>query len=298
MNHRLLYYRTASDPQTPPPQLMLALTQQMPESGLGFAQSRTVQDLLNRRMAEVDLTFIKTVTSDAANEILISTDGLGELSDDGTGVTDQNGAVREIGGVVGVACLLQPNSTGGYCSASIQFNRTARAVAVSNGTNPVDGVTITIAGKTYTFKTTLGSTEGNVLIGVNATATMANLVAAINRSGTPGTVYIAAAAHAAVSAVASGLTANLYARTAGAFTQSVTVNATYFAAQASGGAFLGGLTDVLNLPASAEAQRGVVDFGDVITLDPDHDALNCSLQCEDAGGDPCSMTLILLLQKA
>jgi len=56
--------------------------------------------------------------------------------------------------------------------------------------NPSDGQTLTIAGVTFTFKSTLGSTAGNVKIGANTAATLDNLVAAINGSSGAGTTYV------------------------------------------------------------------------------------------------------------
>jgi hypothetical protein len=75
------------------------------------------------------------------------------------------------------------------------------AVAYTAGaTAPNDGDHVTIAGKRYTFKTTLGTApavEGQVLIGstTNAAAALDNLKSAINHTGTPGTDYTCAAAH-------------------------------------------------------------------------------------------------------
>ena len=51
-------------------------------------------------------------------------------------------------------------------------------------TTPTDGDTVTINGVTFTFKTTLGTTAGNVLIGASADAARANLAALINTPGT------------------------------------------------------------------------------------------------------------------
>lgn len=47
-------------------------------------------------------------------------------------------------------------------------------------------------GKTYTFQTTLTNVDGNVFIGADQTASHANLMAAINLTGTPGTQYATA----------------------------------------------------------------------------------------------------------
>lgn len=52
------------------------------------------------------------------------------------------------------------------------------------GTQPTDGDTVTINGVTFTFKTTLGSTAGNVLIGATNDTAITNLVALINTPGT------------------------------------------------------------------------------------------------------------------
>lgn len=88
---------------------------------------------------------------------------------------------------------------------------TSSTVLTSNGTNPANNATITIGdvatgGKVYTFKTTLTPAEGEVFIGSNATTTMANLAAAINRTAGDGTLYKAAAAHSLVRSVVTGLT--------------------------------------------------------------------------------------------
>jgi small basic protein len=51
-------------------------------------------------------------------------------------------------------------------------------------TQPTDGDTVIINGVTFTFKTTLGSTAGNVLIGASADAAATNLAALVNAPGT------------------------------------------------------------------------------------------------------------------
>lgn len=71
----------------------------------------------------------------------------------------------------------------------------ATGTLTSNATAPGDSDTVTIGTKTYTFKTALTPIEGEVLIGANAAAALANLKYAINHTGTPGTNYQCAAAH-------------------------------------------------------------------------------------------------------
>lgn len=60
---------------------------------------------------------------------------------------------------------------------STQLTGTA---VLSLATTPTDGDTVTIQGQVFTFKTTLGSTAGNVLIGGSADVARANLAALIN----------------------------------------------------------------------------------------------------------------------
>jgi len=55
---------------------------------------------------------------------------------------------------------------------------------LSMATTPSDGDTVVINGVTFTFKTTLGSTAGNVLIGGSADVARANLATLINTPGT------------------------------------------------------------------------------------------------------------------
>ena len=81
----------------------------------------------------------------------------------------------------------------------------AAAVAATNtltsdATAPADGDIVTIGAKTYTLKTALTPTEGEVLIGGSAAAALTNLKSAINHTGVPDTDYKCAAAHPTVSA--------------------------------------------------------------------------------------------------
>lgn len=65
----------------------------------------------------------------------------------------------------------------------VSNNLTGEAV-LSMATTPTDGDTVTIGGVVFTFKTTLGSTAGNVLIGGSADVARANLTALINAPAT------------------------------------------------------------------------------------------------------------------
>jgi hypothetical protein len=59
------------------------------------------------------------------------------------------------------------------------------------GTVANAGGTVTILGVTFTFVATIGTTPGNVLIGANVAASIANLVSAVNGTAGAGTTYIA-----------------------------------------------------------------------------------------------------------
>ena len=67
-------------------------------------------------------------------------------------------------------------------------------------TIPNTGDTVVVGAKTYTFKTTLTPTEGQVLINGTLDAALLNLTRAINHTGTPDTDYKCAAANTTVSA--------------------------------------------------------------------------------------------------
>ncbi len=68
----------------------------------------------------------------------------------------------------------------------------AKGTLTSTGVNVSNGDTVTIGGKTYTFQTVLTNVDGNVLIGANAAASLANLKAAINLEAGAGTTYATA----------------------------------------------------------------------------------------------------------
>ena len=75
--------------------------------------------------------------------------------------------------------------TGDVSGAEVYVSENLTGSALfSMATQPTDGDTVTINGVVFTFKTTLGATHGNVLIGGSADAARANLAALINAPGT------------------------------------------------------------------------------------------------------------------
>lgn len=80
-------------------------------------------------------------------------------------------------------------SRNGYAGYFMGFelfvsNALAWTGSLNLATQPTDGDTVTINGVVFTFKTTLGSTAGNVLIGASAATANTNLVALLNAPAT------------------------------------------------------------------------------------------------------------------
>ena len=85
--------------------------------------------------------------------------------------------------------VFQNGYTGDISNAQMYVSENLTGAALlSMATTPTDGDTVTIGGAagsvTFTFKTTLGVTAGNVLIGGSADVARANLTALINTPGT------------------------------------------------------------------------------------------------------------------
>lgn len=75
--------------------------------------------------------------------------------------------------------------SGTFAGADIYVSENLTGTALlSMATQPTDGDTVTINGVVFTFKTVLGVTAGNVLIGGSADVARANLTALINTPGT------------------------------------------------------------------------------------------------------------------
>jgi hypothetical protein len=67
----------------------------------------------------------------------------------------------------------------------------SQATLTASG-QPSNGQTITIGSKVYTFQTVLTNVDGNVFIGASLTASLANLLNALNLGAGSGTAYAAA----------------------------------------------------------------------------------------------------------
>lgn len=73
---------------------------------------------------------------------------------------------------------------------AVEGSAAASKVLTSNNTQVSDGDTVTIGSQVYRFKNTMAQAY-DVKIGADADASLANLRAAINGTGTPGTEYFA-----------------------------------------------------------------------------------------------------------
>lgn len=86
-------------------------------------------------------------------------------------------------------------TVGGYANrVRVRFTEAARSAYafLSASANFADGDTVTVGGRIYTFQATLTNTNGNVLIGASAEASLDNLAAAITLGSGAGSVYAAA----------------------------------------------------------------------------------------------------------
>ena len=86
-------------------------------------------------------------------------------------------------------------SVSGHAGAFMSFNifvtnQLPSTASIALPVQPTDGDTFTINGLTFTFKTSLGSTAGNILIGASAATAQANLISALTAPFTTTANYI------------------------------------------------------------------------------------------------------------
>lgn len=121
-------------------------------------------------------------------------------------------------------------------------------VTDGNSTNFINGDIITIGTVTYTFVTTLGAAQNQIAISTTADLTLANLVLALNGSGSAGTNYSTGTVDNpnVIAASVSSHATVLSWTTVGSFANSVTVNTTAASVTLSGTNFTGGVDPVAN----------------------------------------------------
>jgi hypothetical protein len=109
---------------------------------------------------------------------------------------------------------------------------------------PADGNTVTIAGRTYTFRTAPSAAD-SVLIGATTALTAANFAAAINRTGVAGITYgETTGANTSVGAERDGSAVVLVALAAGTGGNSITLARVGANITVSGATFAGGIANV------------------------------------------------------
>lgn len=86
----------------------------------------------------------------------------------------------------------------------------ATGTLTASGT-PANNDTVTIGGRTYTWKTTLTGAADEVLIGGSAAAALDNIKSAVNGTETPGTQYgLGTATHELVTATTNGASTQVF----------------------------------------------------------------------------------------
>jgi len=135
---------------------------------------------------------------------------------------------------------------------------------LTNATNFINGDTVTIDSKVYTFETTLTNVDGNVQIGGTVAQSHENLRRAINLDGVAGTNYaLAMTLHPTVSATDTATTTVATAKVSGTAanaiaTTQVTATGTWGAATLTGGAGDVVILAAGELPAQTTAAVGAV----------------------------------------
>jgi hypothetical protein len=136
------------------------------------------------------------------------------------------------GSTQGKQIKVVPTATTAYATGTI----TSSGVAITAGD------TVVVDGKTYTFKAALTPTEGEVLIGASAAASLDNLKSALNHTGTPDTDYKCAAQHPTVEGTTNTDTVQtLQARTIGTGGNAITLTKVAATLTLSGALLTGGM---------------------------------------------------------
>lgn len=152
----------------------------------------------------------------------------------------------------------------------------AAASATLTATDLIEADTVTIDGKVYTFEDVLTNVNGNVLVGADLEETLANLAAAINGTGTPGTQYaVLTTTHPTVTAVATSTTVEVTSKAKGVSSNSIEVSTTaadaaWDAAELSGGANIATNTDLVGyaIEIVTPGASGVAEARVVVTASP------------------------------
>jgi len=114
---------------------------------------------------------------------------------------------------------------------------------------PANTDTVTINLRVYTFQAVLVNVNGNVQIGADLAASLANLAAAVNLTGTPGTDYaLATVIHPTMRGDATATTVLFTAKTANTAANAFPFSETGATLSTDGGGTIGGTTAGVNGP--------------------------------------------------
>lgn len=154
-------------------------------------------------------------------------------------------------------------------------NNLPYSAALAMATQPTDGDTVTIAGVRFTFKTTLGTTAGNVLIGASANTAHLNLVTLINTPQTTTAQGVALSAEnafllrdkrrvVAVDVPGTGLTITGFGDIV--VSETLTAAADVWSAQRQDSIFLcaGAVSLIVQIPPKIETGRHPKQFADIV----------------------------------
>lgn len=145
-------------------------------------------------LVNVRVEVVTAFNATTANVLILGTSANGTQFLGTTDITEGTPGFYPSGSVTGMKRIVA--NTAIYVTS---YGNQATGTLTSNNTAPSDGDTVTIGSTTYTFKTALTPTAGEVLINSTADAALLNLIRAINHSGTAGTDY----ANSGVTAVAN-----------------------------------------------------------------------------------------------
>lgn len=143
-----------------------------------------------------DLVFAKGFSTAANNGLkqVSGTVGASSVPVTDTGLVDETGASGTISrvGFEYDSDILSVNATSGLPQLEAANVAASSTLTITGTDNAGNGETVTIGSKVYTFETVLTNVDGNVFIGANKAASLANLSAAINLGAGSGTTYAAA----------------------------------------------------------------------------------------------------------
>lgn len=146
-------------------------------------------------------------------------------------------------------------------------------------TNPSNTDTVTIAGVTFTFVTSIGSTAGNVLVGTDANGSQTYLIAAINdtntaATGQSGTHYVDLSAEnrflirdkRRITAIKSSTNCVIEGFGDIVVSETLTPAADIWSEQRQDSLFLvsGAIDQIVQIPPKIEVVRSTTQFGDIV----------------------------------